>query len=514
LEILPLEGSVPDLARIGLSGLRSVRVVRFPGELRVEIETILTEGGRPYSLVEAGTGDLNTNVFRGTFSHPRALGGALSLAMDRVDTQGATGQEPGSASGVWVQYARPLFRGGVVAVGVSRMGENREGLFSPSKATRTDWHARTRWSFLPGLVGDFFYVSSSLSTGEDESFDFGLESRTQLGTLLSFDGPRISARGGFRRLSGEGLPSSSASLEVAGDLAPVGGVSGELAWESWDVQSVTRKKIRAWTQSRLGLSLFAEYGSGDWGVPYLPDTPAIEPDTTEVEGEDPPAGDSLPPVLPGPRFSAMSSSRVGAQFEWRGIILAGARLSVETDSLFLLGLPSDRAGETRVGGTREGYEVSGRIPLYPRGMALVGSYQWWDQPEDVWTVPDDSLGAPEPLPDEKIPWRYLPRRNYQASLSFHNTFLPTGNLEVWFDLGVQGRDPMVVPFREEVDDFVVPTTVPFYQSWFVRLQIRVVTVRAFIMWENFTLRQRNQDFPGALLPATRSLYGVRWTMRN
>jgi hypothetical protein len=167
-----------------------------------------------------------------------------------------------------------------------------------------------------------------------------------------------------------------------------------------------------------------------------------------------------------------------------------------------------------VGGTRKGYEVSGRIPLYPRGMALVGSYQWWDQPEDVWTVPDDSLGTSEPLADEKIPWRYLPRRNYQASLSFHNTFLPTGNLEVWFDLGVQGRDPMVVPFREEVDDFVAPITVPFYQSWFVRLQIRVVTVRAFIMWENFTLRQRNQDFPGALLPATRSLYGVRWTMRN
>jgi hypothetical protein len=73
---------------------------------------------------------------------------------------------------------------------------------------------------------------------------------------------------------------------------------------------------------------------------------------------------------------------------------------------------------------------------------------------------------------------------------------------------------MVLPFREEAEGFEVPSMVPFYQSWFVRLQIRVVTVRLFIAWDNFTLRQRNQDFPDRVLPFSRSLYGVRWTMRN
>jgi hypothetical protein len=92
--------------------------------------------------------------------------------------------------------------------------------------------------------------------------------------------------------------------------------------------------------------------------------------------------------------------------------------------------------------------------------------------------------------------------------------METGNLEVFFDLGVHGRDPMVMPFREDVEGVVAPASVPFYQNWFVRLQIRIVTVRAFIMWENFTIRQRNQDFPGRILPATRSIYGVRWTLRN
>jgi hypothetical protein len=148
----------------------------------------------------------------------------------------------------------------------------------------------------------------------------------------------------------------------------------------------------------------------------------------------------------------------------------------------------------------------------------VGSYQQWDQAEDAWTTPEDSLGVPELLPEDEAPWRYLPRRSYQGAISFHDTFLPTENLEVWFDLGAWGRDPMTVPFPEEIlvgeETRYVQPTVPFYQNWFVRLQVRVVTVRVFIVWENFTLRAGNQDFPGRLQPATRSVYGVRWTIWN
>jgi hypothetical protein len=149
----------------------------------------------------------------------------------------------------------------------------------------------------------------------------------------------------------------------------------------------------------------------------------------------------------------------------------------------------------------------------------VGSYQWWDQADKVGTSATDSVEA-EPVSEERIPWRYLPTQNYQASLSFHDTFYPTGNLEIWFDLGVSGREAMTVPFLESVEGGVeeetryVPTQVPFYQSWFARIQVKVVMVRVFFMWENITVRQRNQDFPGRILPYSRSLYGVRWTMWN
>lgn len=520
IEVLPLEGSVTDLTRVGLGGLRAVRVVRSPsGEVRIELESVLTEGGRPYSLIEAGTGDLNSNLFRGTFSHPRALGGSVALAMERVDTRGPRGEEPGVAQGAWIRYGRSLPGGGAFVFDYAAKGADREGIYYPGKASRVDWSMRTRWSLLPGLVGDLYYGSSSLKTEEPDTFDFALEARTQLGAILSYDSDWVRASGQFQKMGSEGLPDHTLHFEAMGALGRFGGVAGEITRESWEGRSVSRNRIRGWTAPLLGFSLFAEKGSGASGVPFLPAVPPPPPDSLGEGGEDPLPADTFAAVLPGPRFLDSSGTRYGVAFQWRGFSLAGARLETTIDSLFILGLPTDREGDVQAGGTREGFEVSARIPLYPKGFALVGWWQKWDQAEDVWTSPQDTTADPELVPESKVPWRYLPRQSYQASLSFHDTFFPTGNLEVWFDLGVRGRDPMAVPFMEEVpvgEEEVrwVPTMVPFYQSWFARIQVRIVTVRAYFMWENFTLRQRNQDFPDRLLPATRSQYGVRWTLWN
>lgn len=520
IEILPLEGSVVDLGRVGLGGLRSVRVVRAVGELRIELESVMAEGGRPYSLIEAGTGDLNSNLFRGTFSHPRALGGVVALSMERVDTRGPRGQEPGVNQGAWIRYGRPVTSRGALVFEFGSRSAERQGLYNPAKASRSDWSLRTRWSLLPGLVADLHYSAASLKTEEPDTFEFEPTKRAQLGALVGYDSRWVSGLAEIRSISGKGLPGTTARLEAQGNLGRFAGIGGELAWESWEKHSVNRNRLWAWTTPVWGFSLFAETGSGEWGVPYLPPVRPAPPDSVSDGEEEPMPVDSFPSVLGGPRFADQSGSRYGARFEWRGVSLAGARVTMEADSLFLLGLPTDRTGSTQAGGKREGFEVSARVPLYPHGLAVVGWWQKWDQAEDNWIVPADSTAEPELLPEDKIPWRYLPRQSYQASLSFHNSFLPTENLEVWFDLGARGRDAMPVPFMEEVASGgeegprMVPTMVPFYQSWFVRLQIRIVTVRAFFMWENFTVRQRNQDFPDRILPATRSLYGVRWTLWN
>ena len=523
IEMVPLEGSTPDLARIGLAGLRSVRVVRGVGEVRIELERVLADSGRPLSLIEAGTGDLNTNQFRGTFAHPRAIGGSLSLALDRIDSRGPFGQEPGSGSGGWIQFGRGIGSRGSMVVDFSRTNSDRGTIYSPASVSRTDWNVRSRWDLGRGMVGDLFYASSSLATDSASTFDFGLEPRTRYGALLSFESEQLRTLGRVQKNSGEGLAGTSAFLEASGQLGRFGGLAGEFEWEDWRERSVSRTRFRAWTAPVFGLSLFAERGSGAWGLPYLKDTPPPDPEVP-FSREFAASADTTPSVLPGPRFADHEGTRFGFQYVWRSLSLAGARVSMTSDSLFGLGLPTDRYGEARGGGTRKGFEVSGRVPIpYSRGFALVGSYQYWDQAEGVFSTPQDSLAQGgdlpgEPLPEEEIPWRYLPRQTYAGGVAFHDSFFPTNNLELWFDLGVKGRDPMVVPFSETVETTAgpleVPSMVPFFQSWFVRLQIRVVSVRVFIMWENFTVRQGNRDFPDRNLPYSRSLYGVRWTMWN
>ncbi len=520
VEILPLEGSVADLARIGIAGLRSILILRGVGEIRIELESVLAEGGRPYSLIEAGTGDLNSNVLRGTFSHPRALGGVVALGIERLDTRGPRGEEPGVTQGAWIRYARPLFGSGILLADYASRSSDRGIIYSPEESSRADWSLRARWPLFSGLVGDLYFGSSSLKTDEFGTFTFDTETRRQLGAILAYDSERIQASGHLRRLSGEGIPNTTADLQVQSNLGRFGGVSGELTWESWEERSVSRNRIRAWSAPVGGLSFFAEIGSGEWGFPYLPALTPPAPDTATGDQGDTTQGDSIQNVLPGPRFADQGGSRFGAQFRWKGISLAGAVLKAEADSLFVMGLPTDVAGATQAGGSRNGFEVSARIPLYPKGFALQGWWQKWDQAEEAWTTPADTTEPPELVPEKDTPWRYLPRQSYQASLSFHNTFKESGNLEVWFDLGVRGRDPMAVPipqeieWEEEEEPRMVPSMVPFYQNWFVRVQIRIVTVRAYFLWENFTVRQQNQDYLGRILPATRSQYGVRWTLWN
>ena len=64
------------------------------------------------------------------------------------------------------------------------------------------------------------------------------------------------------------------------------------------------------------------------------------------------------------------------------------------------------------------------------------------------------------------------------------------------------------------DGLPVAVDVPFNQSWYFRIQVRVVSLRIFIRWENFTVREENRDFPNRTLPKSRVMYGIRWTLWN
>ncbi len=501
IEHLPLEGSVPDLTRIPLSGLERVRVIQRPGGVEVRLFRLAHSDARPSSLVEAGTGDQDTNMLRGTVSLPRMFGGKGALAIERLDTRGR--DNPGAITGGWFRYS--LHRGDQAGIRyeIRRMGTTRTVLNdSPGSVNRNDWSLQGRLAPTEGLLAEGWVAGASVSTGDTtQAFPFSAESRRQYGMGLSGSRGPVWGRGTARWNRGEGVADRELAAEFSALAGQWGGVSGRTWRETWDEREGSGYDVRVWTTPIPYAAFFAERGSGSRSVPYLNPLPPEEPADTTDTMEDPDSVEADPG--PASRFTTRTGTRVGARGVWRQHELSVARLSVEADSVWPTQLLFDRGGVVLPQPLRRGWEVTGRIPLRPSGLFLEAEVQLWDEADSA-TL-------------------YFPDHIYRASFSFHRVFRATGNFEMWADLGVQGRSEMYVPqpdeeampmVDEEGEEILVPSTVPFYQNWYFRLQLRFLTLNIFATVENVSFRDNNQDVPGVLLPVTRGVYGVRWSFWN
>ncbi len=518
VEVVPYEAGVVDMAQVPLVGLRSVRVRRGVAGVTVDLYTIHPEDARAFSMIEAGTGDLETNLFRGTFMLPRALGGTLTGVMERVDTQGDGREEPGALTGVWLRYTLNRGRRGGIEADFRTRSVKQE-LFAPNDLNRKDFTLRGRFRIAEGLVASSHYTSSSLNgeggllsdTATGEAVSVSGEGIRQLGADLSLRRGRGWGRAGYRRLTGEGVPSSLIDLDVGVADEDWGGVATDIHRQGWDGRSTNRTGLRAWTTDRFGPYAFLEIDRGTTGIPFIPrlDGGLQQADSTG-------ATTAVPGSL---RVQERFASRFGLGARWRGLDAEIARIRVEADSVHSLGLPADRSPFSVPGGVRSGFELRARIPLLLLdGLEFRGSAVKWNSAEPTLV---DSLATAFPSID---PWPYLPQFTYDAHLHYRNTFLPTGNFEMLVVLGARERDPMTVfaavdtlpapPTDPEASLTSPVTSVPFSQTWYARLELRIVSLRVFVEWENLTLRSANQDFPDRIQPRTRAMYGVRWTLRN
>jgi hypothetical protein len=488
IEVLPLEGGVTDLAQVGLAGIQEVRLERQPGELVIRLRSIRYSDARPYSLVEAGTGDFNTNLLRATFADPRALGGSVALALERVDTRGPGGAEPGSTSGSWLRYELHHGDAAGLALDYRRTKTTTQVTDYAASSTRTDWSVRGSARLLKGLSGEAYWGHSTHKVDDSRTAyltEGGTVSQTGVGASWQHQG--LFARADWRRFGGGGLPKTRLDLTAGGGEARLGGFSAELHREGWPGTTTMAKRVRAWSGPLAGVvTLFGSWESGSYGGRTGPLEDVFPTDSAQAAQVA--AADTLPP---GPLFHVTNrtATRVGAELSWRGVRLSAAYLSLKADSLLPLGLAMDRGTAPLPGGRRTGWEAVATLPVpVLGGLGIQGSYQEWD-----------------------AAWSYMPKRIYDGAVVYHNTFLPTGDLELWTTVGVRGHDPMYV--RVQTGPATL-AAVPFYQSWYFHLQVRVVTVRAFIDWENFSIRRDLQDFPGRVLPMTRATYGIRWNLWN
>ncbi|MDE2654368.1 MAG: Plug domain-containing protein [Gemmatimonadota bacterium] len=510
-EHLPLEGSVADLTRIPVSGLGGVRVIRRPGGLEVHLSRYVHSSPRPMSLIEAGTGDLDTNMLRATFSYPRALRGKMTLGLERLDTGGR--DTPGAVTGGWLRYS--LHRGDRAGMGFEyrRMGTKRDVFTEdPGSVSRSDWTVQGRWTPVDGFLAEAWSTGASVVAGDSlESFPFTAESRGQSGVRFSVARGGLWGRATARFNDGEGV----ADRELAAELSAVwprwGGVTARARRESWDQATGESFDVSAWVTPISYVALFAERGGGTRSVPYLKPLPPPEPDTLMNPG-DPDTTTIDPDSVTGPasRFTDRSGTRLGIRLAWRDIEVTGAMISAAADSIWPTQLLFDRGGLVLPQPERRGLEMTGSIPLWPRGLYFLGEVQFWEA--------EDSAAAG---------LLYFPEHQYRGSFTFHRQYFPTGNFEVWVDLGARGRAEMKVP-RPDPDaagpgaavdpasenPAGIPSVVPFYQDWYFRLQLRVLNLNIFATVENITFRRNNQDVPGRLLPITRGFYGVRWTFWN
>jgi hypothetical protein len=487
-EVVPLAGGVTDLQRVGLGGIRRVRLERSGGELFVEMWSHEYEEGRPYSLVEAGTGDLDTNFFRGSFADPTALGGSVALALERVDTRGPGPTESGSRTGTWARYQ--LHRGNGAGIGFDfrRMTSKTEVPDFAGSVTRTDLSVRGRIRVLNGLVAEA-YAGGSSHAVDDAREPYPTEggARAQRGVRLELERGGLWAESGYRWFGG-GLPANRFDASGGYTRAGLAGVAGHFARAAWLDRIAASRGARAWLGPMAGVSLFGSWDSGTYGAragPPQDGDPPVPAPTDPTDPTEPP----VPPLDQGPALllTDRTTYRAGATLSLFGATVSGAALRVENSAHLPLGLEVDRGAPVLVGADRNGFEVWGSVPTTIEGLRLEGSLQQWEREGP-----------------------YLPEQIYRGAFVYHR--LRRETLEWWISLGVRGHDPMTVPVADDGSGAPGTATVPFYQSWYGRVQVRIVGVRIYIGWENFTIRRNLQTYPGRVLPITRAFYGLRWTL--
>jgi len=476
-DVLPLEGGVADLQRIGLAGIVRVRLERNPGEMLVDLASLAYVDGRAYSLVEAGTGQLDTNMFRGMYADPTALRGSLALALERVDTRGYGQNEGGNRTGTWFRYQ--LHRGDRMGMAFEhrRMGSETQVTSYAGSISRSDWTLRVRAELVPGLAAEA-YTGHSAHTVDDVRPDYDFEggSRWQHGGRLAVTRGAFWARAEARFFPGDLLDSRMDG--AAGMDTDRFGFSGRIARSSWQGESVVGYRGAGWLTPIPAVTLF---GSWDGGTYAARSGPVLD----ERRDPTPPFAVPVPPSATY-ATTARAALRVGGSVTLMGTTLSAAGLRTDTDFHLPLGLELDRGGTAVPGLERTGLESWASLPTPWRSLRLEGSYQWWDE------------DGP-----------YLPKQIYRGAFVFRKTYLESGNFELWWTLGVRGHDPMEV----------FSTTgglveVPFYQSWYGLVQARILTVRLYLSWENFTIRRNLQNFPGRILPVTRSFFGLHWDLWN
>lgn len=478
----PLEDPTFDLSRIELGMLEAVRVERRAAGLRLVLRTVEPSLGVPFSRIEAGIGEpISHNLFRGLFLTPHLMIGPLGAGIERLEVEGLDRSEPADMFTGWLKWGIVGRRGGVQAE--YRQQTLDRDLSSPyaSDFDRRDVVIRGRWQAADGLVFEGFGGRSSASIALPDTFPSGPETpdsllrpadiertNVQAGGRVTYSGPVVSIELGARHNNEARLPEIELDARAWLQAGRWAGFGAELQRQGWrDTEATTSHLLHGVLTPVPLVTLFAQYGAGRRAAPLWGDTTRA---TVASEHD---------------------MLRFGGQLSWRGAYAGGALIRLDRDSLFGFRLPFEDTAVVIAGDERRGWELYGHLPFFNELIMLDGGVTRWNEGQ---------LGV------------YSPVQSWRAALSTHLNPLESGNFDLLARVEVRSRDPVYLPTATSEEaplfDFV-----PARNLVDALLVIRIVTVQAFLRWEDMT-GERAQDIPFRGLSGPRILYGVKWSFRN
>jgi hypothetical protein len=455
----PLDGPTYDLSGIELNQLARVRVERWADRLRIGLWTFSPETPRTETQIEAGTGDQNTNLFRGSVRFPRLLGTPLAVAFERLGTDGIAPNGAGSRMSLWGKWN--LVSGATgLQLELRKRTISRDAGVGAGSLSRSDWIGRLRRQLAPGLVAETFVGASSVE--DTIGSELIRRSNLQAGVHAGYRTGALEANGGVDFGTLEDLPVTTARASLS--AGPVVGLSGGgfLEWQGWrSGSSAFAYGVQAALGPVLGVQPFVQLNAGRTGVPFAGQAPVF------LDGH---------------------SLRAGVNIGWGGFQLGAAGIRLDNDSTRSLGLPFDQNNQSYPGAKQDLLEVSARVPTGLAPVWLEGSFTRTAEP-------------PQTI--------YLPDQSWRVALVVHYLPLASGHLEIYSRLERQSRGAFLEP---TTDGSVV--TIPPLNPWDYYLQIRVLSVRAFVRWQFLGYRVAQYDIPDHIFPYQRTYYGVKWTFHN
>lgn len=495
-ELRPMNAATPDLQRIPMVNLASVRVQRGLDEVRVDLTSIRMADIRPFAQIEGMDGDLGTRALRALFTRPLGKRMMAEVGLDLDQTDGTRRAQDFSVthSVTRLSYLFSRTWGLQAEVRTDKLHSQSDIVTQPGEEDfdRVETILRGRGQLLgkvdlEGIVGR----SVQRPAGDDSVTARVRSLQASVRATLPTRFGQLST--GFRFNRGEDdswapdqtelwgrldfTPSSWLAATAEARQLTFGGVSG--------VEAQGTVRAGPWG----GLSVFGQLAAGNRGVRYQ-SRDSVELKTFGgIGGSGIPVIDTVEVIGFHTLDSQANGFRAGAEFN-RGLVHLGAALvHHDLDTTAGYGFLYDNLAPLEPGLAIKGVEAYGSVPLLWRELTLQGWYQrWFDAPDR----------------------HYLPTQLGRAAVQFNGVY-KQGNFEPTLRLEMVGRDAALAWNQNTGQD----TLITRYATFNVYLQIRIIDIRLFYRYDNlFNLRNRDYDVPGSRIPTGRALYGVRWFFRN